>query len=420
MAAHDAVLLAPAEPDAEPHRVPELGQERQGLGVLLGPSQQIVAGHEALGSRGQATVALETGPDERLVRQVVTREEPGDALEERRLRERPGRREEAEHGPLDPVGQGQRRGLAIRPIGQPPASRLDLDEAALGRSAELLPDERQQPLDVAGGDILVAGAARPQLRLCDGRRSEVLGRDAAAPSAAAPVRPAAFCGCRMTSARGVVGARPGAFARRSVVRAPAMSRRRRAAGPTRISPSRRSCGLACRALEDLDGGLTDRPRGLGGRESPQRPGREQLTGTRSSRWPAQSAPGRRGWSSARWQRGAGRDELDDGGLLAWLREPCRDEAVAGSDAAQHGGDDRLLATRLAQEDGPAVPRQHRLGRPERAGEGRRLPSPGDACGRRREGRRAAAGSPPRVRAPNRREEGEGQARSGDAAVAAGR
>ena len=84
--------------------------------------------------------------DERLVGQVVPGEHRGDALEEGVLTERPGGGQQAEHGPLDAIGQRRRGGIAVGSLRQPPPTGLELDEAMLARAAELVLDECQQPL----------------------------------------------------------------------------------------------------------------------------------------------------------------------------------------------------------------------------------------------------------------------------------
>ena len=105
------ILLAPVQPDREAEPVAGLGEDGEQLGPFGRPAQEIVTGDEPVRRRGQAAVALEAGPDEGLVGQVMAGEQPGDPLEERRLGQRAGRREEAEDGPLDPIGEwhGRRR-----------------------------------------------------------------------------------------------------------------------------------------------------------------------------------------------------------------------------------------------------------------------------------------------------------------------
>ena len=118
--------------------------------MLLAPAQQLVRGDQPLGGAGEAAVALETGLDEAVVGHVVAAEQRRDALEEGGLGERAGGREQAEDGPLDAIGERDRGLREVVAVGQPPAARFDLDEAALGRAAELVADEAEQPVDRIG------------------------------------------------------------------------------------------------------------------------------------------------------------------------------------------------------------------------------------------------------------------------------
>ncbi len=59
-----------------------------------------------------------------------------------------GRRQQAEHGPLHAVGEGQGGGGDVGLLGEPPAPRLDLDEPLLVRPAELVADDREDRLDL--------------------------------------------------------------------------------------------------------------------------------------------------------------------------------------------------------------------------------------------------------------------------------
>ena len=331
------VLLAAAR--ARP-AAPSRGRARRGgarsLGVLLGAAEQVVAGHEPLGRRGEAAIALEAGPDERLVGQVVPREQAGDPLEERRLRERPGRRQEAEHGPLHAVRERHRRGLAIGPVGQPPATRLDLDQPPLARSAELVADEGEQPLDVAGGDVLARAAGeptgraspRPAVRRDVAAGSGGLGgrrRRASAAAAARCRRPRAFvppaAGVRCRAAAGRRRRRRTVTPRRARIvggcrrsrwrpPTPPPTRRRRwpaRSRPTRISPSRRSVRAGSpRALRtstaasvtvrDASGTEKGRPSKRSGGANRPRPGSEVRD---RPRHPARAAARRSRASAAR-------------------------------------------------------------------------------------------------------------------------
>ena len=180
-----------------------------------------------LGGAGEAAIAVETGPDEAVVGQVVTGEQRRDPLEERGLGERAGGREEAEDRPLDAVGERDRGRREVVPVGQPPAARLDLDEASLGRTVELVADESDQAVDGIGrasrdrglGDRGRGAGRGCRRRRASARRSHpVAGAAATPPSDAAAPRPCA-------------SSRAASASRRSC---PALS------SPTRISPRSRS------------------------------------------------------------------------------------------------------------------------------------------------------------------------------------
>ncbi len=106
-----------------------------------------------VGRARQASIALETRRHERLIGQVVTCEQRRDAVVERRLRERTGGRQQAEHRPFDAVGEGWRSGFLIVRVCQPPAPGLDLGQAALVRAAEFIADQREEALDRIGRSV---------------------------------------------------------------------------------------------------------------------------------------------------------------------------------------------------------------------------------------------------------------------------
>ena len=154
-------LLATADPDAHPEPVAGVGEHREQLRVLLAAPQQVVAGDQPVGRAGQAAVAVEAGPDEALVGQVVAGEQRGDPLEERRLRDRAGRRQQAEDGPLDAVGERRRR----RPRGPPRSPATSgpgsiSRQAPLGRPAQLVADQGEQAARPGPARASRAGAAR--------------------------------------------------------------------------------------------------------------------------------------------------------------------------------------------------------------------------------------------------------------------
>ena len=104
------------------------------LGVLGVAGLQLVVRAQQVGRRGPRSIAVQAGADERLVGRVVAPEHRRDAVEEGRLRQAAGGREEAEDGPLDAVREGQRGGRDVALVAQPPAP-VDLLEAAPGRRA---------------------------------------------------------------------------------------------------------------------------------------------------------------------------------------------------------------------------------------------------------------------------------------------
>ena len=212
-----------------------------------------------LGRRGGAAVAGEAGADERLVGQVVAREERGDALEERGLGDRAGGRQEAVHGPFHAVRERDRGGLAVRPLAEPPPAGLDLLDTALVRPAELLVDQGDHALH------RVARRARPGERAAAGERAR---RDRSRrPGRARPRRPPAeharaglerraFVGLRLALlVDGVRGEQPAQLAG-AVEADEDLAEQPLVAGRLATRP------------EHLDGRVHDRRRGLARRERP--------------------------------------------------------------------------------------------------------------------------------------------------------
>ena len=176
-AAQPADLLAAGDPGAHPEPVADVDEVGHELAVLVRPAQEIVGGDDPVGRAGHAPIAVEAGRDERLVGQVVAAEQGGDPLVERALRQPAGGRQQAEDGPLDPVGERQRGGRDVGRIGQPPAARLDLLKAPVAGSAELVADDREQPLDlVAGQRGGLAGRTAGRLEVGRRARPSVVGR----------------------------------------------------------------------------------------------------------------------------------------------------------------------------------------------------------------------------------------------------
>ena len=74
--AQPAGLLAAPDPDAHPEAVAAVGEAgRSSRRARWARPQEVVAGHDPVGRAGPAAVALEAGPDERLVGQVVAGEQ---------------------------------------------------------------------------------------------------------------------------------------------------------------------------------------------------------------------------------------------------------------------------------------------------------------------------------------------------------
>ena len=112
------------------------------LRVLPRSSDEIVRRDQTVARAGKAPVALETRSYEHLVRQVVSPEEGRNPVEEGPFRQRAARgRQEAEHGPLHAVREGNLRSLFVPRVGQPPAARLDLAKPTLVLAGQLVPNE---------------------------------------------------------------------------------------------------------------------------------------------------------------------------------------------------------------------------------------------------------------------------------------
>ena len=215
-------------------------------------------GHEPVGRAGQAPVAVQAGPDERLVGQVVADEQRGDPLEERGLGERAGGRQQAEDGPFDAVGQRRRGRLAVRPVGEPPAAGLDLDEAASASGRPARRGSGRAAVRPGRGGVAGRGPPRrdrvpaPAPAAPAGGVRDAAGRPAAVPPAAGAGRTPAGSSATGRARRGV--GRPGdaSAGPDSAVAVPASAASSGAASParrrswparsrpTRISPSSRS------------------------------------------------------------------------------------------------------------------------------------------------------------------------------------
>ena len=117
-------------------------------------------GDDAFRRTGVAPVAVEAGADERFVGQVVPGEHGGDPLEERGFGQRAGRGQQAEDGPFDAIRERGGGRFAVRPIAEPPAAGLDLDQAVLRRSRQLPVDQGDEPFDGVRG-FVAQGAGDP-------------------------------------------------------------------------------------------------------------------------------------------------------------------------------------------------------------------------------------------------------------------
>ena len=132
-------------------------QERQQLGVLARPLQQVVGGQEPLARAREAAVALQTRPDECFVRQVVAGEERRNSLEEGGLGQRATGRQKAEDRPLHSVRKGCLGSRLVARIGEPPAAGLDLPKTPMTGPRELVANQGMQLLDLIelgdGGNV---------------------------------------------------------------------------------------------------------------------------------------------------------------------------------------------------------------------------------------------------------------------------
>ena len=369
---------------------------------------------QAVRRAGHAPVALETRPDQALVRQVVAGEERRDALEEGRLRQRSCGREEAEDGPLDAVGQRDRGRLLVLRVAEPPATRLDLHEPPVAGPGHLVADERQEPVDRVRRRL--AGRGHPE-------------------------RPGAHVGRRSDRAIGTAAAagRVGVRERsRSPVRRPPRRPRRGPSGARRVEPAGgRAAALGLRGREapelagpiEPDEDLAEEPLVPGGLAA----GAERLDGR------VGHGPGRlRGRERALVEALRGGEEAraghqvrvagaagDRAAVTRWSASAARAAArhpAAGTRPTRRPRRRRRRAARSRADSRrwprPARPRRGPPGRCRRAGprdrhgpsRAPRPPAPGRSsrpassmghATRNRQGRRSAAGTPRRARGPTR-------------------
>ena len=382
--------------------------------MLLAPAQEVVLGDEPVGRARQAPVAVEAGPDQALVGQVVAGEQRRDALVERGLRQRAGRREQAEHGPLDAVGERDRRGGLVGRVGQPPAAGLDLGQARVRRPRHLVADEgraaaRRGPADspdpvgrsVSAGPLGPDGGAPTSCSAARGReppRTEVVGHRLARRTPAAGRDPRRRRSARRRARLARRAGRPDPPAER---RPTSAQSRRRADRSGREPPQLAGAvepdedlaeqalvaGRLAAASQRLDGGLGDGLRGFHGREralveplrrgEQARPGHEvRVAWAALDRGEGHVGAGPR----ARRPGRARRQELDDpADLVVAAGEPRAHQPIARARPAEDRRDERL---------GAAVHEHHRVpvaghgrgGRFQRPADRRGLPAPRRAQG----------------------------------------
>ena len=302
-----------------------------------------------------------------VVGEVRPVEHRGHPVEERGLGDRAGGRQQAVDGPLDPIGEGRLRSRQVVRVGQPPAARLDLGQAPLGRAAELVADQREQALDGVRRGVAIRGATA-----CAGaqaaRRRRL--RSSGVPSACVAVGSEAGIASSGAAApvpfRAVVWlVSPLAAAPPLPGRSVAVANRRSCpdrSSPTRISPSSRSkragsprarsvstaASVTTRAVSAAENGLSSNPSGGANRlrdgttpGSPAPPGSGSSPTLARVRDPGGSRP-------------AGRDLLDDGRrVVVGVGQACAEQPVARRGPAE-GGRHGRLRTAVDEPDDPAI------------------------------------------------------------------
>ena len=359
--------------------------------MLVAPAQQVLRRDQPIGRAGHAPVALEAGADESLVGQVMAGEERRDPVEERELGERAGRGQEAEDGPLDAVGERDRRGLAIGRVAQPPAAGLDLLEPGVVGPAHLVADERQEPVDRVGG--------RPARARDPCWRDRLARRRTGGPfpgqvGSGIGVRPAARPGAAIGGRVGIGG--PG---RRGVAKGAAgtprgggirvgLERREAAQLAGAIQPDQHlaqqalvPCGFAT-GSQRLDRHLGHGARGLRGRERPLVEALRRGEEPRTRHEVRIAGPARDGWEGhvgagprRRRPRGSRGQELDRAAdVVLAIRQASAHQPVAGAGTAEDRRAERF-GTAIDEEDRPAVAGHDRRRRLERTADGGGLPAP---------------------------------------------
>ena len=339
-------------------------------------------------------------------------EQRRDALEEGRLGERAGGREEAEDGPLDAVGERDRRGLPVRRVGQPPAAGLDLDEPRVARPGQLVADEREQALDgvlrrLAAGRRPGRGDRGRRRRADDPVRAGRARRAAARRAGAAAVRGSSRDSGAGRSSGSVEADRCGARRRRQPAElAGAVEADQDLAEEPLVA------GRLAPGAQGLDRDVGDGPRGLRrGERAAGRSARAARTGrgpgTRSG---SPAPPGDRRQADVgagprpRRPSRARRQELDRPRRRRRRRRPAgrSTQPVAGAPTPPRTAADERLRPAVDEQDDPPVA-GHRRRRPPRSARPIAAACQLHGAPQRRpdQRRRSAAATRPRGRGPRR-------------------
>jgi len=139
------------------------------LRVLGRPTPNVLARDEAFGRGRRAPIAGQTGPNERIVREVAAGKQGADPFVEGGFIEIAGRGQEAVGGPLHAIGQGHRNPFQITPALQPPSPGLDFSNPPLGGTAELVANQREGAFNDIGS--AGSGSIRIELAVCSRHES---------------------------------------------------------------------------------------------------------------------------------------------------------------------------------------------------------------------------------------------------------
>ena len=415
--AEPAGLLAPPDPDGQAEPVAAVGEQADQLGVVLGAAQEVVAGHDPIGRARPAAIALEAGPDERLVGQVVAAEEAGDPLRgttlsdsgpavERRLKTAHSTRSasgaaaasrsraSASHQRPGATSSRRRRPDSDSPSPISARRRLDLVRRRVGAGESAADRRWRRPRRSPRRSGARRRAAAAVCGSGLGRRSRSpSGRVVGLAGSVRRSAPDPRLGRSVARRSGSAGVATGQRSRSATSRRSCPAR----SSPTRISPSSRSADAGSpRALRLSTATSTTVLRtsaAENGRRSnrsgaaEQAGARERCPGRRRRRASASSATLPRVRGAGRQDR-AGRHELD--AARAPRRRRRRAAPPAGGSPAPtppRAARDERLGTAVDEEHDPPVAGDRRLDRGERPGEGRGLPAPRRAdrrAGQRRE------------------------------------